>query len=175
MLLLDVYLYASIAFVCFHSCLFVLPLAVCLLFSFFCQGAAPLRVDYGIAPMLTIPETLLEEGSAVGDLIRPSGLHHLRRTDTSKEPHRDLLGGLAERWWISSNTFHFGFGEMTMTPVEFSVISGVPFGTRRLELFRDWRREGPSSRMVELIGVDYPRGSAPLCISRTWLTLQMPG
>jgi len=134
-----------------------------------------LRVDYGIAPMLTILETLLEEGSAVGDLIRPSGLHHLRRIDTSKEPHRDLLGGLAERCWISSNTFHFGFGEMTMTPAEFSVISGVPFGTRRLELFRDWRREVPSARMVELIGVDYPRGNAPLCVSRAWLAAQMPG
>ena len=142
---------------------------------FFFQGAAPLRFDYGIDPLLTIPESLLEEGSVVGDLIRPSGLHHLRRVDMSKEPHRDLLGALAERWWISSNTFHFGFGEMTMTPAELSVISGVPFGTRRLELFHDWRREVPPARMVELIGVDYPRGNAPLCVSRTWLALQMPG
>src|ERR1041384_6824502 len=110
--------------------------------SFFFSGCCPLRFDYGIDPMLTIPESLLEEGSVVGDLIRPSGLHHLRRIDTSKEPHRDLLGGLAERWWISSNTFHFDFGEMTMTPTDLSVISGVPSRTRRLELYRDWRQEG---------------------------------
>ena len=62
-----------------------------------------------------------------------------------------------------------------MTPAEFSVISGVPFGTHRLELFRDWRQEVPSARMVELIGVDYPRDSAPLCVSRAWLASQMPG
>src|ERR1041384_1552918 len=173
--------WAQLAHVCLHGGLAstgpCMPswLFVFIVSSFFFQGAAPLRFDYGIDPMLTIPESLLEEGSVVGDSIRPSGLHHLRRIDTSKEPHRDLLGGLAERWWISSNTFHFGFGEMTMTPAEFFVISEVPFGTRRLELFRDWRREVPSARMVELIGVDYPRGSAPLCISRTWLTLQMPG
>ena len=29
--------------------------------------------------------------------------------------------------------------------------------------------------MVELIGVDYLRGNAPLCVSRAWLAAQMPG
>ncbi|KDP20252.1 hypothetical protein JCGZ_08863 [Jatropha curcas] len=66
---------------------------------------------------------------------------------------------------------------MTMTPTDFSVISGIPFGTRPIELYDDWRTEVTPDRMMELIGIDLPRivrpsSSAPvLSISRHWLSL----
>ncbi|KDP29571.1 hypothetical protein JCGZ_19284 [Jatropha curcas] len=44
-----------------------------------------------------------------------------------------------------------------MTPTDFSVISGIPFGIRPVELYNDWRTEVSPDRMVELIGIDLPR------------------
>ncbi|KDP20610.1 hypothetical protein JCGZ_04195 [Jatropha curcas] len=93
---------------------------------------------------------------------------------------KELLGALAERWWDTTNTFHFAWGEMKMTPTNFSVISGIPFGVRPAELYNDWRIEVSPDRMVELIGIDLPRivgsgSSTPaLSVSRRWLSLQAP-
>ncbi|KDP37848.1 hypothetical protein JCGZ_06355 [Jatropha curcas] len=61
-----------------------------------------------------------------------------------------------------------------MTPTDFSVISGIPFGIRPIELYDDWRIDISSDRMVELIGIDLPRLAEPgsatpaLSISRRW-------
>ncbi|KAF5932044.1 hypothetical protein HYC85_028215 [Camellia sinensis] len=39
---------------------------------------------------------------------------------------RALLGALVERWWDITNSFHFSStGEMTMTPYDFSMITGL--------------------------------------------------
>ncbi|KDP23206.1 hypothetical protein JCGZ_00323 [Jatropha curcas] len=95
--------------------------------------------------------------------------------------HKELLCALAERWWDTTNTFHFSWGELTLTPVDFSLISGIPFGIRPIELYDDWRTEISPDRMVELIGMDLPRivesGSTTpaLSVSRRWLSLQAPG
>ncbi|KDP31705.1 hypothetical protein JCGZ_15005 [Jatropha curcas] len=68
-----------------------------------------------------------------------------------------------------------------MTPTDFSVISGIPFGIRLIELYDDWRIDISSDRMVELIGIDLPWLAEPgfatpaLSISRRWLSLQAPG
>ena len=79
--------------------------------------------------------------------------------DLHRVAHKELLCALAERWWPSTNTFHFGWGEMTMTPIDLSCISGIPFGGRPVETFDDWREAIPSARMIELIGMDFPRGA----------------
>ena len=39
---------------------------------------------------------------------------------------------LAKRWWDSTNNFHLPFGEMTMTPYNFSMITGLKVGENRL-------------------------------------------
>ncbi|KAL7175893.1 hypothetical protein ACSBR2_029466 [Camellia fascicularis] len=42
---------------------------------------------------------------------------------------RALLGALVERWWDTTNSFHFSStGEMTMTPYDFSMIIGLGVG-----------------------------------------------
>ncbi|KAL7257998.1 hypothetical protein ACSBR1_004176 [Camellia fascicularis] len=39
---------------------------------------------------------------------------------------RLLLGALVEKWWDTTNSFHFSTaGEMTMTPYDFSMLTGI--------------------------------------------------
>lgn len=35
------------------------------------------------------------------------------------------LTALTERWWDTTNAFHFGFGEATLTPLDFAAIIGI--------------------------------------------------
>ncbi|KDP47100.1 hypothetical protein JCGZ_03908 [Jatropha curcas] len=44
-----------------------------------------------------------------------------------------------ERWMGTIHTFHLSFGEMTITPVEFAAIMGLPFGGQSV-VFDDWMR-----------------------------------
>ncbi|KDP20490.1 hypothetical protein JCGZ_05372 [Jatropha curcas] len=44
-----------------------------------------------------------------------------------------------------------------MTPIDFSMISGIPFGIQPIELYDDWRIDISSNWTVELIGIDLPR------------------
>lgn len=39
-----------------------------------------------------------------------------------------VLTVLTERWWDTTNSFHFRFGEMTITPLDFAVITGLRVG-----------------------------------------------
>lgn len=39
-----------------------------------------------------------------------------------------VLTALAERWWDTSNNFHFPIGEMTVTPLDFMAITGLRVG-----------------------------------------------
>src|ERR1043165_1805893 len=131
-----------------------------------------MEVEISATSLGRIAMDLLSEEHPIGMLIVPSGLHLLRVVDTSRTPHKELLSALAERWWPTTNTFHFGWGEMTMTPADFSAISGIPFGTRPLEMFDDWRQEVPSAQMIELIGIDLPRTS--LRVARSTLFASLP-
>nr|XP_027075774.1 protein MAIN-LIKE 2-like [Coffea arabica] len=51
-------------------------------------------------------------------------LSHLPLADRD----RKLPVALAERWWDSTNSFHLPFGEMTLTPLDFTCITGVAVG-----------------------------------------------
>ncbi|KDP43325.1 hypothetical protein JCGZ_27158 [Jatropha curcas] len=139
-----------------------------------------IKLDVGESSMAGIPLELFDPNSPVGAIIRPSYLGYLRYFDMGRSNYKELLCALAERWWDTTNTFHFSWGELTMTPADFSVISGIPFGTRPIELYDDWRVDISPDRMVELIGIDLPRlvepGSATpaLSVSRRWLSLQAP-
>ncbi|KAI8551106.1 hypothetical protein RHMOL_Rhmol06G0159300 [Rhododendron molle] len=41
---------------------------------------------------------------------------------------RPVVRALAERWWDTTNTFHFSFGELTVTPLDFAAITGLRVG-----------------------------------------------
>ncbi|GMP69099.1 hypothetical protein CsSME_00028491 [Camellia sinensis var. sinensis] len=50
------------------------------------------------------------------------GLSHLTTS-------RPLLGPLVERWWDTTDSFHLSTaGEMTMTPFDFSMLTGIGVG-----------------------------------------------
>ena len=51
-----------------------------------------------------------------------------------------VLRALAERWWATTNTFHFGFGEMTVTPLDFSMLTGLRCGGEPIPWYRDIQR-----------------------------------
>ncbi|KDP37638.1 hypothetical protein JCGZ_07838 [Jatropha curcas] len=139
-----------------------------------------IRLDVGETSLVEIPIEIFDNNNPVGAIISLSHLNYLRHFDIGRSSHKELLGALAERWWDTTNTFHFSWGELTMTPTDFSVISGIPFGTRAIELYDDWRTEISPDRMVELIGIDLPRivgssSSTPvLNVSRRGLSLQAP-
>ena len=49
----------------------------------------------------------------------------------------DVLKALAERWWATTNTFHFSFGEMTVTPLDFSMLTGLRCGGSPIPYYQD--------------------------------------
>ncbi|KDP30462.1 hypothetical protein JCGZ_17497 [Jatropha curcas] len=133
-----------------------------------------IKLDVGETAVTEIPLKIFDQNNLVGAIISLSHLGYLRHFDVGRYSHKELLGALAERWWDTTNTFHFSWGELTMTPADFSMITGIPFGIRPIELYDDRRTEISPYRMVELIGIDLPRivepGSATptLSVSRRW-------
>ncbi|XP_058210681.1 protein MAIN-LIKE 2-like [Rhododendron vialii] len=61
----------------------------------------------------------LVQGSGFGEFVQLVG-------ETSND--RVQLTALTERWWDTTNTFHFPFGEATMTPMDFVAITGIRVG-----------------------------------------------
>ena len=59
-----------------------------------------------------------------GDLT--SSLAGVARCDAS----HILEAGLLEWWWDTTNSFHFPWGELTVTPLDYSVIFGLCFTNR---------------------------------------------
>ncbi|KAI8546925.1 hypothetical protein RHMOL_Rhmol07G0157300 [Rhododendron molle] len=41
---------------------------------------------------------------------------------------RPVVRALAERWWDTTNTLHFSFGKLTVTPLDFAAITGLRVG-----------------------------------------------
>lgn len=44
---------------------------------------------------------------------------------------------LIERWWDTTNTLHFPFGEATLTPLDFAAITGIRVGGDRIPFDMD--------------------------------------
>ena len=98
-------------------------------------------------------------------LVEPSGFLDFLAIAPSRECHGALLKALAERWWDTTNTFHFPCGELTMTPTDLTLITGLRFGSRALDFYDDWRFLS-SEVMVDLLGCDPPRDN--ICVPRSW-------
>ena len=60
-----------------------------------------------------------------------------------------VIRGLLEFFWDSTNSFHFPWGEMTITPLDFSIISGLPSLPRGVRIDGDLRISSPeTSRLL---------------------------
>lgn len=64
------------------------------------------------------------------DRIRGLGFGPFMEVVCSFDDHRPrcVLRGLCERFWDTTNTFHFPFGEMTITPEDFGMLTGLRCG-----------------------------------------------
>ncbi|KAL9229380.1 hypothetical protein vseg_004851 [Gypsophila vaccaria] len=57
------------------------------------------------------------------------------------ENKRAITRGLMELFWDTTNTFHMPAREMTVTPLDFAMLSGVPFGGMDVVYNRKFREE----------------------------------
>lgn len=72
-----------------------------------------------------------------------------------------LCGALGERWWPTTSSFHFSFGEMTITLEDVSRILG-------LSITGDPILNEGASNVEELLGRELPPGGGST-INLTWL------
>ncbi|KAL7234326.1 hypothetical protein ACSBR1_017845 [Camellia fascicularis] len=74
-------------------------------------------------------EWYVELPEAVRDLVDLAGFGAFCRGLSHCPSSRTLLAALAERWWDTTNSFHFSAaGDMTMTPLDFAVLTGLDIG-----------------------------------------------
>ncbi|KDP22953.1 hypothetical protein JCGZ_01761 [Jatropha curcas] len=66
-----------------------------------------IKLDAGESSVAEIPIEIFDHHNPVGAIISPSYLGYLRHFDMGRSSHKELLGALAERWWDTTNTFHF--------------------------------------------------------------------
>ena len=45
------------------------------------------------------------------------------------------LSVIPERWFDTTHTFHWSWGEMTMTPLDLFALTGIPTGGQPIEVF----------------------------------------
>ncbi|GMY09102.1 protein MAIN-LIKE 1-like isoform X6 [Fagus crenata] len=106
----------------------------------------------------------------IGAKIRAAGLgffldaisHHLTE-------HKDLIlmCAMSERFWDTTNTFHLPkIGEMTLTPKDFTMISGLSFGGHWLVM--DHEIEGKKKQLKESLGT-MPQYVRDTSVKLTWL------
>ena len=69
---------------------------------------------------------------AVREFLRGIPFHALIDVLPSVEFLRSssLLTVLGERWWVTTHTFHWSWGDLTMTPEDVFALTGLPFGER---------------------------------------------
>ncbi len=65
---------------------------------------------------------------SVRELVDAAGFSVFIRTLLPTRMDRKLVRALVERWWDTTNSFHFQFGEMTITPLDFAATTGLRVG-----------------------------------------------
>ena len=60
---------------------------------------------------------------------------------------------LLERWWDTTNTFHMAWGEITITPFEFAMITGLPFSDRNVifDHGMKWHSDGVRELLAHVV------------------------
>ncbi|GMP36538.1 hypothetical protein CsSME_00008635 [Camellia sinensis var. sinensis] len=88
------------------------------------------RFTRGYGSILT-REWYMELADAVRHIVDEAGFG-LFCAGLSRHPaSRTFLGALVERWWDTTNSFHFSaIEDMTMTPYDFSMLTGLEVGGR---------------------------------------------
>ncbi|KAI8538348.1 hypothetical protein RHMOL_Rhmol09G0095900 [Rhododendron molle] len=94
------------------------------------DSCEPLQDSYDAELVLRDPRHHLSVSweQRVRELVDAAGFGPFIQTMMAMKSDHALLTALAERWWDTSNSFHFPIGEMTMTPTDFAAITGLRVG-----------------------------------------------
>ncbi|GMP93928.1 hypothetical protein CsSME_00043563 [Camellia sinensis var. sinensis] len=96
-------------------------------------------------------------------------------TGISRYPaSRTLMGALVERWWDTTNSFHFSAtGDMTMTPFDFAVLTSLDVGGWSIPYDEDmgeWE-----AAWIYLLGAHPPVDRASGRVWYTWFSTHFRG
>ncbi|GMP28322.1 hypothetical protein CsSME_00003919 [Camellia sinensis var. sinensis] len=87
---------------------------------------------------------------------------------------RTLMGSLVERWWDTTNSFHFSAtGDMTMTPFDFPVLTGLDVGGWSIPYDEDmgeWE-----AAWIYLLGARPPADRSSSRVRYTWFSTHFRG
>ncbi|GMP35857.1 hypothetical protein CsSME_00008156 [Camellia sinensis var. sinensis] len=84
---------------------------------------------------------------------------------TASQP---LLGALVERWWDTTDSFHFStVGEMTMTPFDFSMLTGIGWDAAQIYLLGTRPHLFQPGMVRYSWFADYFRGETPMTREET--------
>ena len=90
---------------------------------------------------------------AVKERVHTAGFRDFMTVISPVQRSTDVLKAFAERWWATTNTFHFSFGEMTITPLDFSMLTGLPCGGKAIPFYRNIHQD-PAS-LTRCLGVRF--------------------
>ncbi|GMP70779.1 hypothetical protein CsSME_00029484 [Camellia sinensis var. sinensis] len=83
---------------------------------------------------------------------------------------RPLLAALAERWWDTTDSFHLSAtGDMTMTPYDFSMLTGIGVGGDPIPFDTDM--DEWTAAQIHLLG-DVPPLACPSFVRYSWFEVQ---
>ncbi|KAK9282681.1 hypothetical protein L1049_010901 [Liquidambar formosana] len=85
-------------------------------------------------------------------IIKKAGFEPFLDALWNEQWDRQALFALTELWWDTTNTFHFSFGEMTMTPKDFTMITGLSLKGKRLDYYEHANMD--QNYIVALLGVE---------------------
>ena len=92
----------------------------------------------------SLPERRRGEGPfsrSPASLVHGSGLNVFFRAlvqMAKMQKGKQLIIALATYWWDVTHTFHFKWGEATITPADYGAITGLPFKGRQIEWYDDY-------------------------------------
>ncbi|KAK9290477.1 hypothetical protein L1049_008647 [Liquidambar formosana] len=86
------------------------------------------------------------------EIIKKAGFGPFLDALWNEQWDRQALFALTELWWDTTNTFHFSFGEMTMTPKDFTMITRLSLKGKRLEYYEHANMD--QNYIVALLGVE---------------------
>ncbi|KAI8005047.1 Protein MAIN-LIKE 2, partial [Camellia lanceoleosa] len=124
------------------------------------------HLSYDIAEYIEPPDDVhhIVDGASFG--IFCMGLSRLTAS-------RPLLGALVERWWDTTDSFHISIvGEMTMTPFDFSMLTGIGVGGDPIPFDTDMGEW--DAAQIFLLGI-FPPLSRPGFVRYSWFKDQFRG
>ncbi|KAL7224108.1 hypothetical protein ACSBR1_025546 [Camellia fascicularis] len=111
--------------------------------------------------------------AGVRDIIDEAGFGLFCSCLTQVTASYPLLGALVEKWWDTTNSFHFSTaGEMTMTPYDFAMITGLDVGGDPIPIDTDM--EEWEATWFELLGA-YPPIYWTEMVRYTWFAERFRG